>query len=156
MKLPAMEMETEYLCCNNVGEHLKDMLTLCEEFAMVLDLTAPDTLQHNGVVEHHIIILKQRALAMMITVDFVKQIRELLWWETVNCANDLENISASTLCRIFPIEMMTGNLSKLFPMLQPFGRIGCVTIHFKAIWKEKSVKNIMVGCMQNNTLPIRT
>jgi hypothetical protein len=42
---------------------------------------------------------------------------------------------------------MTGKKSKLCPMLQPFGRIGYVTIRkkIKATWKEKSTKHIIVG-----------
>jgi hypothetical protein len=37
-------------------------------------------------------------------------------------------------------------------MLQPFGRIACVTIRkkFKAAWKEKWVKHIMVGHAKNH------
>ena len=71
---------------------------------------------------------------------------------TVNCANDLENISASTVRGIFPAEMMTGKLSKLFPMLQPFGKIGYVAIRkkFKATWKQKSEKHLMVGYAKNH------
>jgi hypothetical protein len=152
-KLRAMGMEAKYLRCDNAGEHMKDMLAPCDEFAMVLELTAPNAPQMNGVVERRFVILKQRALAMMISADLVKTIREKLWCEAVDCANDLENISASAVRGLFPGEMMTGKLSKLFPMLQPFGRIACVTIRkkFKAAWKEKPVKHIMVGCAKNHT-----
>jgi hypothetical protein len=122
-KLRAMGMETKHLRCDNAGEHMKDMLALCDEFAMVLELTAPDTPQMNGVLERRFVILKQRALAMMVSADRIKTIREKLWCEAVDCANDLENISASAVRGLFPGEMMTGKLSKLFPMLQPFGRI---------------------------------
>jgi hypothetical protein len=77
-KLRAMGMETKYLRCDNAGEHMKDMLALCDEFAMVLELTAPDTPQMNGVVERRFVILKQRALAMMVSADPVKTIQEKL------------------------------------------------------------------------------
>jgi hypothetical protein len=46
-----MGMTTEHRRCDNAGEHLEQMLALCEEFAMVLELTAPDAPQQNGVVE---------------------------------------------------------------------------------------------------------
>jgi hypothetical protein len=152
-KLRAMGMETKSLRCDNAGEHMKDMLASCDEFAMVLELTAPNTPQMNGVVERRFVILKQRALAMMVSADLIKTVREKLWCEAVDCGNDLGNISASTVRGLFPGEMMTGQLSKLFPMLQPFRRIACVTIRkkFKAAWKEKSVKHIMVGCAKNHT-----
>jgi hypothetical protein len=80
-----------------VGEHLKDMFALCEEFPMFLELTAPNTPQHNGVVECHIVIFKQTSLGMMITANLVKIICELLWCKAVGCANDLENIFANTV-----------------------------------------------------------
>ena len=80
VKLKALGMETKYLRCDNAGEHLKDMLALCEEFAMVLELTAPDTPQQNGVVERRFVILKQRALAMMIAPDLLKT-----WVACENC-----------------------------------------------------------------------
>jgi hypothetical protein len=136
VKLRAMGMTTEHLRCDNAGVHLKEVLGLCEEFAMVLELTAPDTPQQNGVVEHRFVVLKQQTLAMMIAADLVKKIREILWcilWscEAVNCANDLENIFASAVGGMFPAEMMTAAMSKLNPMLQPFGRIGHVTIRKK-------------------------
>ena len=153
LKLRALGMTTKYLRCDNAGEHLKEMLALCDEFAMVLELTAPDTPQQNGVVERRIVILKQRALAMMIAADLVKKIRELLWCEAVSCANDLENISASTVRDKFPIEMMKGTMSKLYPYFQPFGRVAyiCIRKKFKATWKEKSVKHIMVGYAKNHS-----
>jgi hypothetical protein len=153
VKLRALGMTAKHLRCDNAGEHLDQMLALCEEFAMVLELTAPDAPQQNGVVERRFVVLKQRALAMMITADLAKKTREILWCEAVNCANDLENISASTVRVIFPAEMMTGAVSKLYPMLQPFGRIGYVTIRrkFKATWKEKSVKHVMVGHAKNHS-----
>jgi hypothetical protein len=75
-KLRAMGMENNYLCWDNAGEHMKDMLALCDEFAMVLELTAPDAPQMNRVVERRFAILKQRALAMMVSADLVKTIRE--------------------------------------------------------------------------------
>jgi hypothetical protein len=77
---------------------------------------------------------------MMTVADITKQMREIMWCKAADCANDLENISASTVRGIFPVEMMTGTMSKLFPMLQPFGRIGYVMIRkkFKSTWKEKA------------------
>jgi hypothetical protein len=151
-KVRAMGMETKCLRCDDAGEHMKDMLALCDEHAMVLELTAPDTPQMNGVVERQFVILKQRALAMIASADLIKPVREKLWCEAVDCANDLENHSASAVRGLFPGEMMTGKLSKLFPMLQPFGRIAHVTVRkkFKATWKEKLVKHVMVGCAKSH------
>jgi hypothetical protein len=51
VKPRALGMMTKCLRCDNAGEHLEQMLASCEEFAMVLELTAPDAPQQNGVVE---------------------------------------------------------------------------------------------------------
>jgi hypothetical protein len=59
VKLRATGMTTKHLRCDNAGEHVKEMLGFCEEFAMVLDLTAPDTPQQNDVVERRFVVLKQ-------------------------------------------------------------------------------------------------
>jgi hypothetical protein len=82
-----------------------------------------------------------------------KTIWEILWCEVVNCANDLENVSASTVRGMFPAEMMTGATCKLHPMLQPFGRIGQVAVQkkFKSTWKEESVKHLMAGYAKNHS-----
>jgi hypothetical protein len=64
---------------------------------MTLEVTAPHIPQQNAVVEWRNVILKQRAGAMMIAANLVKSIQELLWHEAVNCANDLENITASSV-----------------------------------------------------------
>jgi hypothetical protein len=59
-KLRALGMETKHSRCDKAaGEHVKDMLALCDEFAMVLELTTPDAPQMNGVVERRFVILKQ-------------------------------------------------------------------------------------------------
>jgi hypothetical protein len=59
VKLRAMGMTTKHLHCDNAGENLEQMLALCEEFAMVLELTAPDSSQQNGVVERRFVVWKQ-------------------------------------------------------------------------------------------------
>jgi hypothetical protein len=61
-KLRAMDMPTKYLHCDNVGEHLQDIMALCDEFDMVLELIAPGTPQQHGMVERRIVIVKQRAI----------------------------------------------------------------------------------------------
>jgi hypothetical protein len=90
---------------------------------------------------------------MMIAADLVKKIRESLWCKAVNCANDMENVSASTVRGMLPAAMITGAMSKLCPMLQPFRRIGRISIckKFKSTWKEKSVKHLMVGYAKNHS-----
>ena len=88
----------------------------------------------------------------MIAANFNKAAQALLWCEAVDCANDLENITASTVRSEFPFVMFNGKPSKLYPLLQPFGRIGFVTIRkkIKATWKQKSTKMVMVGYAKNH------
>jgi hypothetical protein len=66
-------MQSEHLCCDDAAEHLEEMLASCEEFAMVLELTAPRTPQQNGVVVHRFVILKQQAVATMIAADLANE-----------------------------------------------------------------------------------
>jgi hypothetical protein len=63
---------------------------------IVLELTAPNTPQMNGVVERRISVLAARANAMMIQAGLDEDTRGILWAEAVDNANDLENITATT------------------------------------------------------------
>ena len=69
-------------------------------------------------------------------------------------ANDLENILASTVWNEFPCVMFTRKPSKIYPLLQPFGRIGFVTIgkNIKATWDKKAIKMVLVGYVKNHAL----
>jgi hypothetical protein len=140
MKFKNMGYKIEYLRCDNEGENKKPLEGFCNEYGAILELTAPDTPQQNGVVERRIVILQQCANAMLIVANFTKEARSTLWAEAVNMANDLENITANTSKKISPYKLFSTKESKLYSKLIEFGHLGYVTIQrkFSAKWKKKS------------------
>jgi hypothetical protein len=98
VKLKVQEHPVKYLRCNNVGETVRPLKSLCGEFGIMMELTAPDTPQHNGVVKRRIAVLTQRADALMMAVNLNKQDgRTILWVEAVHTVNTLENITSTTM-----------------------------------------------------------
>jgi hypothetical protein len=153
INLKAQDKAVEYLCCNNAGENVKALKGLCNEFNVIVEFTAPDTPQQNGVVERRIAVLTQRANAMMMAANLSEDGRKLLWVEAVHTAKALENITSTTVNKKSAYELMTGKQCKLIPYLQPFGRLGTVTIRrkFSSKWKEKGKKMVMTGYGANHT-----
>jgi hypothetical protein len=125
---------------------------MCERHGIVSEKTAPDTPQQNGVVERHITLLRPRAHAQLLSAGLDKETRNLLWAASVNMANTLENIKATTKSSESADKMATGKQSKLFPYVRGFGRIGIVALRqkFKSKWKEKGTKMIMVGYAEDS------
>ena len=152
-KLKGMELKIEFLRCDNAGENQKGFEKLCEENGITIENTAPDTPQQNGVAERRISLLIQRANAAMRHAQLTNEARELLWPEAVDCMNDLENITCTTLHDKCADELFTGKPPKIYPYLVEWGRIGFVTIRqkFKSKWKEHSFKAAMVGYAKNHS-----
>ena len=151
--LKGLGYEVKFMRTDNAGENVKALTKLCEQMGASIELTAPYTPQHNGVVERRFALLKQKAQAMMFAAGLNKDARELLWAEAAQCANDLENITSTTSSKTPAYELFTKEVSKLYPNLIQFGRIGYATIRMKirGTWKEKSKKGIMVGYAKNHT-----
>ena len=74
----------------------------------------------------------------MYAMDFTPETRAVLWAESLNTANDLENISSNSVHKKLPDELFSGAKTKLFGNLIEFGRIGYVAIQkkIKKKWKE--------------------
>jgi hypothetical protein len=83
--------------------------------------TAANTPQQNGVVERKLTVLIQRARTD-VGRELDESARDLLWAESINTANDMENISSNTLNKKSPYELFTGKQSKLYGNLVEFGR----------------------------------
>jgi hypothetical protein len=151
-QLKAQGCDTKYLRCDPGGEN-RSLESFCEEQGIALEKTAANTPQQNGVVERKLTVMIQRAHAQMRACNFDDDARNLLWAESVNTANDMENISSNTLNKKSPYELFTGKQSKLYGRLVEFGRIGQVPIRakFKGKWKEKSYRAIMVGYAKNHS-----
>jgi hypothetical protein len=121
---------------------------------ITLEKTVTNTPRQNGVIKQRITVLIQRAHAQMCADNFRDEASNLLWAESVNIANDMENISSNTLNKRSPYELFTGQQSKLYGKLVKFSRIGQVPLRkqiFMGKWKEKSYKAIMVGYEKNHS-----
>jgi hypothetical protein len=151
IQLKALGYDIRYLRCDDAGEN-KALEIFCAEQGIALEKTAANTPQQNGVVERKLTVLIQRAHAQMRAANFDQDARDKLWAESVNTANDMENISSNTLNKESPYKLFTGKESKLYSQLIEFGRIGQVPVRkqFRGKWKEKSYKAIMVGYAKNH------
>jgi hypothetical protein len=136
----------KYMRCDGAGENEEPLGQLCLKHGIVMEKTAPDTPQQNGVMERRITLIRQRAHAQL-AAGLDELTRGLLWAASVDMANVLENITATTKSAMSAHEQYTGESSKLYPYLVEFGRIGIVALRqkFKSKWKEKGIKMIMVG-----------
>jgi hypothetical protein len=137
----------KYIRCDGAGENEEPIKKLCGKHGIIMEQTAPDTPQQNGVVERRIVLSRQRAHAQLLAAGLDDEIRQLLWAASVDMVNTLENITATTKSGQPAYDLMHNESSKLYPYLKEFGRIGIVTIRqkFKTKWKERGIKMIMVG-----------
>ena len=86
-KLKASGKPVKYLRCDNAGEHMSELRKICEgEYGIQLEYTAPHTPQHNGVVERMFSRDAKRALAMMISAAWTKEMQAKLWAEATKTA----------------------------------------------------------------------
>jgi hypothetical protein len=110
----------KYMKCDGAGENEEPLGQLCLKHGIVMEKTAPDTPQQNGVMERRITLIRQRGLDELTW--------GLLWAASVDMANFLENITATTKSAMSAHKQYTGEQSKLYPYLVGFGRIGIVAI----------------------------
>jgi hypothetical protein len=96
--LTALKYQGEYLRSDPVGEN-KALKDFCKEQGIVLEKTAANKPQQNGVVERRLTVMIQRAHAQMRAANFNDEAGNdeagndeagnLLWAESVNTANDI-------------------------------------------------------------------
>jgi transposase InsO family protein len=73
--------KTKYVRCDDAGENTKQLRKVCENRGIKMEFTAPHTPQHNGVAERGFVIVRQRALAMMLSAKLTDEYKGLLWAE---------------------------------------------------------------------------
>ena len=131
---------------------MKAITEVFDKEGIIAEHTPPYSPEFNGVVEQRLTILLRRALASTVNAGLNKEARQLLWAEAVSYNNFTENITISTRRDKPPATFCNSNETKWIPYLQPFGRIGVVTTKksFKAKFKEKGTKMIIVGYAQNH------
>ena len=88
--------EVKYIRCDNAGENWKVEEKLCKlGFGITFEYTAPNTPQHNGVVERKFATLYRRVRTMFTECRLERdtQIQKGLWTECANTATKNENIT---------------------------------------------------------------
>jgi len=140
----------KYLRCDNAGENESYVQKLCAEHDVVLEMTAPNTPQMNGVVERSFATCKDRAFATMYCARFTLESQGLLWPEAINTMTKLGNTLPRAGDTTDPYTAWFGADAKpnrILDYLQPFGRIAYVTDRTKIKSKQdaKASKCVFVG-----------
>ena len=118
-KIQGLSFHTSYLRCDNAGKNIKHLTTIFSERGIIIEMTAPHTLQINGVVERSFVTARDRAFAMMISARLSVDFQNRLWAEAVHTAIKIDNILPSSKWPISPHMMFLGMDSKLTDFLQP-------------------------------------
>ena len=69
--------------CNNAGENIKHVQEIANKHHILLERTAPNTPQMNGLVERRIAVLKNMGKTMMEAAQMTKQTQRFLWPEAI-------------------------------------------------------------------------
>jgi len=85
-----------HLRCNNAGENLSKLQSVCNKYNIKMEYTAPNTPQQNGVVERKFVTLCDRSCAMTFNAKWSSDLREKLWAESIHTSELLTNIVANS------------------------------------------------------------
>ena len=153
INLKAKGHTVSYLRCDNAGEHQEKLQKICSQLGVQLEYVAPNTPQHNGVVERRFVTDRDRAMAMMTAANFTPQTQDKLRCEAISTASKLGDILVRERQKKSAYKMFHGKPSPLIPHLVEFGRIGYVTKReaIKRKWSDKAIKCIMVGYADDHT-----
>ena len=140
----------KYLRCDNAGENEAYVQKVCAEHNIVLEMTAPNTPQMNGVVERSFATCKDRAFATMYCARFTLESQGLIWPEAINTMTKLGNTLPRTGDAKDPYSAWHGDdarPNRILDYLQPFGRIAYVTdrTKIKAKADVRATKCVFVG-----------
>jgi hypothetical protein len=139
----------KFIRCDNAGENLKhlEILGLEPEMTFLLEHTAPNTPQMNGVVERAFVTIRDKGFSMMLDAKLTPNARKLLWSHAMDTATILDNL--------LPRRDSTTNAYQMWgertPVdrhdLKEWGRIAYVTKRerIKPKLTPKAVKCIFVG-----------
>jgi hypothetical protein len=137
----------KYIRADNAGENEKPLMDYCREKGIELELTASNTPQLNGRVERRIAVITQRANAQMFAAGLNESTRKILWAESVNTANFIENVTVNSVRKVTAYELFHGHKPKVVKFLQPFGRLGVVAKRetLKTKFAHNGTKLVHVG-----------
>ena len=139
--------------CDNAGEHQR-FVDICRKNKITIEYVAPNTPQHNGVVERSFTTDLWRLKAMMRQARFKKSYMNWLWPYGIKILEKLENMSMSTVNpgNNSPDSLFGEESPRIASHLIQFGRIGFVAYRAKIRGKMKprSMRCIMVGYASNH------
>jgi hypothetical protein len=140
----------KFLRCDNAGENESYVQELCVEYDVILEMTAPNTPQMNGVVERSFVTCRNRAFATMYCAKLSLETQALLWPEAINTVTKLGNSLPKKGASDDPYTLWygaEGKKNRILDYLQPFGRVAYITNRskLKAKLDPKSFKCIFVG-----------
>jgi hypothetical protein len=103
--------------------------------------------QQNGVVEHCIVLLCDRAHTQFLTAGLKPAMINLLWAEAISKAKTDKNVTCTSFTKTCAYQALHGKKPRILPYLIQLGWIGIVTNHrsFKGKWKERGEKEIAIG-----------
>jgi hypothetical protein len=85
----------KYERCDGAGSNEEPVKKVDLANSIIMEKTAPDTPQQNGVMEQCITLLQQRAHAQLLAAGGLKETHSLLWAASVDMVNTLEKITAT-------------------------------------------------------------
>ena len=138
---------------DNSGENIGNTIEELKQMGIEVELTAPHTPQHNGVVERNFFTDHCSSQAMLTSAHLTKKTADILWAEVVSTSEKLKNCRVNTHNReTSPYELFHGNTPKILKGLIQFGRVGYVTIRdkFKTKFSPKSKRCLMVGYAEDH------
>ena len=152
-QLKGQGITVKYLRCDNAGEHQEPLQRICDKKGVTLEYVAPNTPQHNGVVERRFVTDRDRAMAMMLAARFNQKTQDLLRCEAISTASKIGDSIIRPGKTKSAYEMFYGKPSPILPHLVQFGRIGFVTdrTSIKKKWTSKAQKCIMVGYAEQHS-----
>ena len=140
--------KVRFIRCDNAGEH-NALISYCEKNDIILEMTTPNTPQHNGVVERSFATELNYIRAMLFQANFTPAMISSLWGMAVLYLERTKNMSSTSANEknSSPNFLFDKNDDLDTDFLQPFGRMGFVTIRTKIKRKlaKRSFKAFMVG-----------
>lgn len=132
---------------DNAGEN-KQLGDEVKQMGIVVEYTAPNTPQQNGVAERAIATVVSRARAMMSHSGLSKELKEKLWAECFATSTKLSNVVVvgddKTPYELFYGE---GHEPKWLRFMKPFGMVGYITNRsdIKSKLQDRAYKSMFVG-----------
>ena len=152
IKLFAAKYVIKYLRCDNAGENLENLSSVCTKHGIQIEYTAPNTPQQNGVVERKFVTIRDRSCAAMINAKLNDEFQGLLWAECANTMTRVTNVVSNSRNIKCPDWLWYGKQPTIYEHLIQFGRIGYVTIRTPVNkLDDKAIKCVMIGYSENHS-----